>query len=209
MKAFFEPTKRQLIIAPLRCGSTILEDNAHKYNLMNITPELDIDGGAQFPNIIRNSQTKTFLFREPFERLVSSYMNFVYVPHFWGHDDNLNEDFKLFFSKRRKKDFWDDLLEAMDLIKLHYKKDPHMMPQYSYFEKTNDNVDDYQIINAKDFREWMYLNFLEELEEQKPAMYDIPILFSSVSKIQKLHEICRQELYKEDYEYLESRVIDI
>lgn len=205
MKALFDPAKQHLIIAPLRCGSTMLEENAHQYGLINISAEIN-ENQENFINIVKNSKKKTFLFKEPFERLTSFYRNFVYVPFFWGHDDGLDEGFRKFFPKRRKKDFWDDMLEAKDLIMSQYKNDPHIMPQYTFFDTFNQDVDEYEILNMECFQKWMYLNFSEVLEDRVSPIHEIPIKFSSITKIKELHDMCKV-LYKEDYDYLEPNMI--
>lgn len=205
MKALFNPVKQQLIIAPLRCGSTMLEENAGKYGLINVSNQIH-DDIENFKNLVKNVKKKTFLFKEPFERLTSFYRNFVYVPFFWGHDDGLDEGFRKFFPEKRKKDFWDDMLEAKDLIVSQYKNDPHIMPQYTFFEMFEQNVDEYEIVNMEYFQKWMNLNFLEVLQDRKSPIHEIPIKFSSITKIQTLHDMCK-DLYKEDYKYLEPNAI--
>lgn len=213
MRVLYEPVKKHLIIAPLRCGSSILEDNAEKYNLVVMTSEIphnyghesELYNNTEFLNLIKESDKRTFLFKEPFERLVSFYRTFVYYPHFFKHDGELNKRFRLFFSENRKQDFWDDMLQAWDLIEQHYKYDPHTTPQYHFFKSCNQNVDDYEIVSTDEYRKWICLNFAEKIEDRISPIHEIPIKFSSISKIQKLHEMCKI-LYKEDYEYLEPKV---
>lgn len=214
MKALYEPIKKHLIIIPLRCGSTVLEDNAEKYNLSVITNKIPhsyyqenqpIGNVAPLLEIIQGAYKKTFLFKEPFERLVSTYRNFVYVPYFSGNENGLTERFKLFWPTKRKQDFWDDITEAQELIQLNYKKDPHTVPQYSFFKLFNQRAEDYEIINADQIQKWIYLNFGDTIQNRISPIYEIPIKFSSIAKIQKIHDICKV-LYKEDYEYLEPNV---
>ena len=214
MRLYFEPKTKHLMIVPLRNGTIIFDDVMQRHGIVDVTgylptnyyqhPDIPYDITSLL-DVINSSNRRTLMFKEPFERLVSFYRNFIYNAVFLENHINLNERFELFSPKNRKLDYWSDMFEAKDLFEKYYKCDPHTMPQYSFFDITKQNIDDYDIVDSIEIQKWMQTNFSEEIETRISPIYEIPIKFSSIDKIKVLQDMCKV-LYKDDYEYLEPKI---
>jgi len=203
---FYRPTHEHLIVVPFRNGTTHLNSNTTSYGLHNITQDHLID------NVFEKAKKKTFIYRDPFLRLMSFYNAFVYKPYVTKEQlesEGVKNASDCFAPPVRGHDLLSDMIFAKNNIIKNYKTHDHIQPQYSYFKHDifNQNLEEYEIISVSQYTEWIHLTFADTDFKYVPSeISEINLNIESTVYLQNMYNMCKY-LYKEDYKFLEPRII--
>jgi hypothetical protein len=193
MRIFYQESTKKLIITPFLTGSSILMDKV-------IQREIELtwfDHGNEvqrkcIEEILKDTEiNKTFLYRDPVERVISFYHKFIFDSKITEKNKN-TEGLKLFTPKNRKENFWDEVWEALPLIETHYKKNDHLIPQYTYFSFFKENPEEYEIYSTDNYVKWFFLEFAITLTEAdheflKHTGQNVFRMYRIIERLQKLY----------------------
>lgn len=207
MKIFYKPKTKHLIVVPARNGTSHLYNNMREYGLVDTTYK------PFFDSIIHEAEKKTFIYRDPCLRLLSFYNQFIYEPYInkiktssvKSKDDAGYVDFaEKFVSIVRGDDLFSDLVFSRKKIEKNYTTDVHTCPQYVFFEKqTDEKINDYEIISVNQYVKWIKLTFADMIVESRPSPIEkIPITPGRFINMHIIQNMCN-DLYKNDYKFLE------
>lgn len=199
MRIFYSPDYKHLIAIPARNGSSHIQENLHKYGLIETTYL------PAFRGIISEVTKKTFIYRDPCIRLLSFYNQFIYEPYL--AKTTKYGDSKLFIPSTRGYDLLSDVLNAKDNIIKNYEIDAHTSPQSNYFMDLDykQDIEDYEIIPTSQYVKWLYLTFADRVNHEPSKIEEININVTNFNNMQKIQELC-MTLYRNDYELLEPNI---
>jgi len=206
VRIFYSPAQKHLIVTPFRNGSTHLFIYKENYKLIQVQEAPIIEQSEAFTNIIDKVEKKTFIYRDPFLRLISYYNNFIYEPFAYKQKiRNISDNFTPFSVG---KDLVSDMILAIDKIEKNYKNDYHTLPQYEFFKNKslNQNIEEYTIISITQYTKWITQTFIGSIPQYMPSK--INKIYSETENRKSLHiiyDMCKR-IYKEDYEFLEPRI---
>jgi len=201
MRLFYKPEDKHLIVVPYRNGSAHLSEKMELYELINVSyPPI-------FNSIIGEVEKKTFIYRDPFLRLISYYNNFIYTP--FVKKTQIDKRHKHLVPGTRGKDLLSDIMFAKHKIEKAYKADSHTCPQYDFFkdEVFKQDINDYEIVSVTQYIKWLVLTFADATTKHRASETSIINLnIENFTQLQIIHDMCRR-LYKDDYKYLEPKVM--
>ena len=190
VRAFYQESSNTLIITPYRCGSTHLIQNVAKYDLLflDLKKKKDLE---IFEDVRKTCDKKIFMWRNPFERLVSFYYNFIFSPR-----SPIQYPQTLFKNSTSTKNFWKDLNNSFDKIEKNLSKDAHTITQSLYFELTDNDIESYTVLDIQDYTKWIMLTFSDKVQPpvsildtvcNSVMMSDIVNMFDAKNKTEKLY----------------------
>lgn len=188
MKYFYNPEKEHLLVVPLKCSSSFFMRNSNLINFMYLNYGNKFSHDI-FTHVKTIAKQKTIIWRNPLDRVLSSFYTFVY-----GIKKGDGKQFDMFRSEKTSNNFFEDVIYCLPQIKLYYKDDFHFRPIIDYFYKESELIEEYEILHMDSIDKWLYLNFLYKTEDKQNS-----ILNSIDMPKQNLSHICRHicEIYEE------------
>lgn len=213
MKMFYHQETKHLIAVPFKNGTTYISNNVSKYKLLEVTYD------SFFKMVIKDTEKKTFIYRDPCLRLLSFYNGFIYGPTKLNKAVNLEKNPKDYLAIKKQKpnelfnivvrgnNLLSDLVMSKSNIEKYYMTNAHTMPQYEYFKKYDETVQDYEIVSNTQYDKWLKLTFADmDFEFKKSGIDDTQLIPSNFRDMQIIQNMC-YSLYEEDYKFLEPNII--
>lgn len=201
MRAFISSDGQNLIAIPNRCGSSYFTEKHIDFGLIHFnfsTPKF-IEVFKNFSTTVKN---KFFLYRDPMDRYLSYYNAFCF-----GKTITKSTQTGFFFTPpQRSKNLWEEACRALPKLEKNFEKDAHTNLQTSYFQQTDENIEDYTIIDVADFQKFIYLNFRENVPAHTHGLSEYPISYQSILYLSRIQD-CIKNIYAKDYELLQPRTV--
>jgi len=218
MRIFYQSSTSHLIIAPYRCGSTYLKDKSDHLGLTYLGV-LGADGVYRdtITYLFNNKDiSKTFIYRDPIERYISYYAQFV-QPYSGENATtkkkilettaNKYADYiiqKDLLEEASKNNIWYNIHKGLSALEKNYTKDWHTNTLHSYFEYTNQKIENYNFVPWDSFAKWIFLIFKVKNDYKSKLKDDLSETTTSGLDIMKCIEIYTtlKSLYAVDYDKL-------
>jgi len=213
MRIFYQEDTKHLIITPLRCGSSYMARNSTDFKLITL-PNIYYSSRptiALFEALFQESEKKTFIFRDPFERFLSYYNTFVFKQNTRTDKDDKSASpiRKILLPLAENKNIWEDINNSLLVIKDNYEIDWHTRPQTQFFlfaahhiknTSSDEFINSFEFINFDNYRKWIYLTFAK-ITEYKSALEENTSLttFFDWNNFIKINNFIK-DIYKRDYE---------
>jgi len=237
MRVFYRKSTDHLIVAPFKCGSSHLQISRDEYELVDKSNSANTiimnfilnNSPPTSNNILSKVKKKTFIYRDPFERWISFYYSFIYIPRMC-EIGNLSTDYDA--EKYNGKIFIPNNIEEADLHPISYynlielidgsegfwgaahkttsslkniikiTNDAHILPQYVFFNNYFSKIkhDEQEVISLKNYIYWIETTFNDKLDYVS-NLDSIDIKLSEIDLVNEIRTICI-DIYYEDYKHI-------